>query len=150
MGMKIYFTIQKIFVTWSLVGAVIAGIILTAVSHDRFVEIWNGYAAQHNSLDFAATVSAASAAMEGIPATWNWKATIGLMIPVSWVAIYGYIITFIGGEVKSPRRNIFIAQILNAVVCIAFMLWIGFGKGIVPGTGLTRFAHFIISPGDLQ
>jgi len=125
LGMKVYFTIQKIFVTWSLVGAVIAGIILTAVTHDRFVAIWNEYAAQHNSLDFAATISAASAAMEGIPATWNWKSTIALMIPVSWIAIYGYIITFIGGEVKSPRRNIFIAQILNAVVCIAFMLWVG-------------------------
>jgi amino acid transporter len=125
MGMKVYFTIQKVFVTWSIIGAIIAGIILTATTHEQFVVIWNEFAAQNNSLDFAATVNAASAAMEGIPETWNWKNTIALMLPVSWVAVYGYIITFIGGEVKSPRKNIFIAQILNAVICIAFLLWVG-------------------------
>jgi amino acid transporter len=39
--------------------------------------------------------------------------------------VYGYIITFIGGEVKSPRKNIFTAQILNAAICIGFLLWVG-------------------------
>jgi len=47
------------------------------------------------------------------------------MLPISRIAVYGYIITFIGGEVKSPRTNIFKAQILNAAICIAFLLWVG-------------------------
>ncbi|TFG64822.1 MAG: APC family permease, partial [Spirochaetales bacterium] len=124
-GMKTYFKIQKVFVTWSLVGAVIAGIILTATTHDKFVAIWDKYALQFGSLDFNATVAAAGEAMGGIPKTWNWRSTLGLMLPISWIAVYGYIITFIGGEVKSPRKNIFIAQVLNAVVSIAFLLWVG-------------------------
>lgn len=124
-GMKTYFKVQKIFVTWSLVGATIAGIIITATSHDKFVAVWNEAAVTFGSLDFNATVQAAEEAMGGIPETWNWQSTLGLMLPISWIAVYGYIITFIGGEVKSPRKNIFIAQILNAVVCIVFLLWVG-------------------------
>jgi basic amino acid/polyamine antiporter, APA family len=124
-GMKFYFKLQKVLISWSIIGAVIAGIIISVTSYDKFVEIWNTYAAQYNSLDFTATVAAASDAIGGIPATWNWTSTLGLMLPISWIAVYGYIITFIGGEVKSPRKSIFIAQILNAVVCIAFLLWVG-------------------------
>ncbi len=124
-GMRFYFRIQKVFVTWSIIGAVIAGIIISTTSHAEFVSMWNSWAAQTGSLDWGAAVSGAAADMGGIPETWNWTATLGMMLPVSWIAVYGYIITFIGGEVKSPRTNIFRAQILNAVICIAFLLWIG-------------------------
>jgi len=124
-GMRLFFRIQKVFVTWSLVGAAIAGIIISTTSHAEFVAIWNSYAVQTGSLEFGAAVSAAAAEMGGIPETWNWGSTIAMMLPISWIAVYGYIITFIGGEVKSPRANILRAQILNAVVCIAFLLWVG-------------------------
>jgi len=123
--MTFYFRVQKVFVTWSLIGAAIAGIIISTTSHAEFVSMWNSWAAQTGSLNWGATVSAAAAEMGGIPETWNWKTTLGLMLPISWIAVYGYIITFIGGEVKSPRTNIFKAQILNAAICIAFLLWVG-------------------------
>lgn len=116
---------QKVFVTWSLIGAAIAGIIISTTSHAEFVSMWNSWAAQTGSLNWGTTVSAAADEMGGIPETWNWKATLGLMLPISWIAVYGYIITFIGGEVKSPRTNIFKAQILNAAICIASLLWVG-------------------------
>lgn len=125
MGMKAFFKVQKVFVTWSLLGATIAGIIILATSHETFVAVWNSYANEFNSVDWNGTISAVSEEMGGIPESWNWKSTLGLMLPVSWIAAYGYIITFIGGEVKSPRKNIFRAQILNAVICIAFLLWVG-------------------------
>ena len=124
-GMKVYFKIQKIFVTWSLIGATIAGIIILATCHEKFVSIWNSYATQYNSLNWDATINAVSKEMGGFPESWNWKSTLGLMLPISWIAVYGYIITFIGGEVKSPRKNIFLAQVLNAVVSIGFLLWVG-------------------------
>ena len=38
-GMRFYFRIQKTFVTWSLVGAAIAGIIISTTSHAEFVSI---------------------------------------------------------------------------------------------------------------
>jgi len=125
LGMRAYFTIQKVFVTWSLIGAIIAGVIITITSHESFVAIWNSEAAKFSSLDFNAVIKGASEQMEGIPETWNWSSTLGLLLPVTWVAIYGYIIAFIGGEVKSPRKNIFRANILNVLVCVVFLMWIG-------------------------
>ena len=125
LGMRAYFTIQKVFVTWGLAGAFIAGVIITATSHEGFVALWNSEAAKLGSLDFNAVIKGATEQMEGIPETWNWSSTFGMLLPVTWVAIYGYIIAFIGGEVKSPRKNIFRANILNVVVCVIFLLWIG-------------------------
>lgn len=140
-GMKSYFKIQKVLVTWSLLGAVIAGFIIMFTSHEKFVAIWNSQAAQFGSLEYSAAVAAAAAEMGGIPATWNWPATLGFMLPIAWIAIYGYIITFIGGEVKSPRRNIFMAQILNALVCIIFLLWVGLAfKRMVGWEGIHALA----------
>jgi APA family basic amino acid/polyamine antiporter len=124
-GMRMFFTVQKVFVTWSLLGTIIAGVIITSTSHESFVALWNNYAAEMGSLDFNAVIQGASAEMGGIPETWNWSSTLGLLLPVTWVAIYGYIIAFIGGEVKSPRKNIFRANILNVVVCIFFLMWVG-------------------------
>jgi amino acid transporter len=150
-GMRNYFKVQKVFVTWSLIGAAIAGIIITATSHQEFVQIWNNLAAQTGSLDWNTAVSAAEAEIGGIPDTWNWKSTLGMMLPVSWVAIYGYIITFIGGEVKSPRKNIFTAQILNAVICIAFLLWIGWALRSMTGwKGLHAIAFLSDTENTLQ
>jgi len=104
-GMKFYFKLQKVLISWSIVGAIIAGIIISVTSYDKFVEIWNNYAAQYNSLDFQATIAAASDAIGGIPETWNWPSTLGLMLPISWIAVYGYIITFIRrGSQKSAEE----------------------------------------------
>ncbi|MEW6399685.1 MAG: amino acid permease [Bacillota bacterium] len=124
-GMKTYFKIQRVFVTWALVGVVIPAVIFAATSHEQFVAIWNSYAEQYRSLDFASFVQAAQQQMDGIPETWNWRSTLGMLLPISWVSIYAYIIAFIGGEVKSPRKNLFIAQVLNAIVPISLLLFIG-------------------------
>ncbi|GFP42715.1 amino acid permease [Candidatus Hakubella thermalkaliphila] len=124
-GMRVYLKIQKVFTTWSLIAVVVAGVIFSITSHAEFVSIWNNYAAQFGALDFHAAVRAAAADMGGIPETWNWTSTLGMMLPVSWIAIYGYIIAFIGGEVKSPRITIFRAQVLNPIICIVLLLWVG-------------------------
>ena len=67
--MRFYFRVQKVFVTWSLIGAAIAGIIISTTSHAEFVSMWNSCAAQTGSLNWGATVSAAAAEMGGIPET---------------------------------------------------------------------------------
>lgn len=45
-------------------------------------------------------------------------------MPFSWVSIYGYIIAFIGGEVKNPRRNILIGQVLNVIISVVLLAWV--------------------------
>ena len=50
-GMRFYFRVQKVFVTWSLSGAAIAGSIINTTSHAEFVSMWNSPAAQTLSLN---------------------------------------------------------------------------------------------------
>ncbi|MCF7929458.1 MAG: amino acid permease [Spirochaetales bacterium] len=124
-GMKNFFRVQRVFVIWSLLGVVIAGITIAVTSHTGFVSIWNSYADQFQSLSFNETITQVSNEMGGIPETWNWRSTLGLMLPISWGGIYGYVITFIAGEVKLPRKTIFRAQVLNTVISAAIFLWFG-------------------------
>jgi len=124
LGLKAYFKVQKIFVVWGLIGVIMAAVILTVTPSSTFVNIWNNYAAETGSLTYAQTITAVDTAMEGIPATWNLTATLHALLPFSWISIYGYVIAFIGGEVKNPRRNIMIGQVLNLIVVTLLMTWV--------------------------
>jgi len=124
-GMKNYFRVQRVFVIWSLLGVVVAGMTIAVTSHEEFVAIWDGFAGRFNSLSFHDTVAGVSREMGGIPGTWNWRSTLGLMLPISWGGIYGYAITFIASEVRMPRQTIFRAQVLNTVIAGVVFLWFG-------------------------
>lgn len=121
-GLRFFFRIQRVLIGWSLIGAIIAAIIITATGHDTFVQVWNHYAQVYGSLTWDETVSAVRSVFE-IPDTWNWFSTLGALLPLSWAVMYGYVISFIGGEVKSPRKNIFLGQVLNATVMLAITAW---------------------------
>lgn len=47
------------------------------------------------------------------------------MLPISWGIIYGYVVTFIAGEIKKPRTTILRSQIITTLISGFFMLWIG-------------------------
>jgi amino acid transporter len=47
-----------------------------------------------------------------------------MLLPVSWLSIYSYVIAYIGGEVKSPRKNLFIAQIINQIVPLGIVVFL--------------------------
>lgn len=123
-GLRTYFRIQRVLIGWSLLGLVVCGVIYSTTSHQQFVAIWNQYAATYNSLTFEETIATVKQVFE-IPETWDWVSTLGTLLPISWVTIYGYVIAFIGGEVKSPRRNIFIGQISNALIMLILTAWLG-------------------------
>ena len=78
-------------------------------------------------MSFDEIVKLAATRMGGIPDSWNWKNTFGLMLPVSWGMIYGYVVIFIAGEIKKPRINILQSQILTTLISGFFMVWIVLG-----------------------
>jgi len=123
-GLRTYFRVQRVLIGCSLLAVVVCGIIYSTTSPQQFVAIWDQYAATYNSLTFEETIAAVKQVFE-IPETWNWTSTLGALLPISWVTIYGYVIAFIGGEVKSPRRNIFIGQISNALIMLILTAWLG-------------------------
>jgi amino acid transporter len=78
-------------------------------------------------LRFDEIVNLTANRMGGIPDSWNWKNTFGLMLPVSWGLIYGYVVIFIAGEIEKPRVNILQSQILTTLISGFFMVWIVLG-----------------------
>jgi amino acid transporter len=121
-GLKKFFYIQRVFIGLSLLGVAVAAILFTVTSHSTFVDIWNSLAGQHGSPTWSETLALVDQEI-GLPTDWNILSSLGAILPLSWGIIYGYVISFIGGEVKSPRRNIFIGQILNIIVMITLTAW---------------------------
>lgn len=121
-GLKKFFYVQRVLIGWSLIGIAIAAIILMSTSQHTFISTWNSLATQYGTPTWTETLNIVKEEF-GIPETWNWISTLGALLPLSWGIIYGYVIAFIGGEVKSPRRNIFIGQTLNAFVMLILTAW---------------------------
>ncbi len=123
-GLRTYFKLQRVVVGLSLIAITAVGILFSRTDHHSFIKLWNNYVEGTNGMPFQQMVSFASAGMGGIPDSWNWKNTLGLMLPVSWGMIYGYVVIFIAGEIKKPRENILQSQILTTLVSGFFMFWI--------------------------
>ncbi len=131
-GLRVFFWIQRIFIGWSLVAVVIAAIIFSMTPHSVFVSTWNHYAHIYNSLTWEETLKAVNKVFP-IPKTWRLDSSVYALLPLSWGVVYGYVISFIGGEVKSPRRNIFIGQVLNALVMLVLTAWVTFAEEAMVG-----------------
>ncbi len=58
-----------------------------------------------------------------MPTHWNWGATFGVMVAMSWLFAYAYSISFIAGEVKRPDKTIIWANVFAILVPFVFMLW---------------------------
>jgi APA family basic amino acid/polyamine antiporter len=128
-GVKIFASVQKVIMLFSVLGCVVILTVLTFTSHNAFVNSWNALAVQYNSLDYNSFLTAAQGAMteagKVLPTTWNWFDTLGVMVAGSWLFAYSYCITFIAGEVKRPDKTIILANLSAIIVPAIFMIWLG-------------------------
>jgi len=139
-GLKKFFYIQRILIGWGLVAAVVTAIMFTINTPSSFVSKWDYLAQQYGALTWTETLARARAEF-GIPETWNLISSLGAILPLS-AGIYGYVISFIGGEVKSPRRNIFLGNILCTVIMILLTAWNTIAlQNIVGWDGLHAIAY---------
>ncbi len=126
-GIKIFATVQKIVMFFGIGGMVVIGIVLTLTSKAHFISQWNQAAASTHSATYNAFIAKVGvAAGQVMPHTWNWKATFGCMVAMSWCFAYAYSISFIGGEVKRPDKTIILANLFAVLVPGFFMLWAAF------------------------
>jgi len=121
---------QRVFLLLGTAGALIMGLAFTFTSRGTFISRWNALAERYDSLSYGDFVAKADAVARstgvagGIPQTWNWHDTLGIMLAMSWLFAYGYSISFVGGEVRRPERNMLWANLLAVVVPFAFAVWI--------------------------
>ncbi len=132
-GIRIFARVQRVFVIFGLAGATAMGLVLTFTSHATFVHHWDALASKGGpgALTYDRFLSAVSQkiAESGsvLPGTWNWHDTFGVMLAMSWLFAYGYSISFIGGEVKRPERNMLWANLWAILVPFFFIMWIAIG-----------------------
>jgi basic amino acid/polyamine antiporter, APA family len=127
-GMKVFSKAQKVIMFFGLGGAAVIGIVLTITSHAKFIAQWDKWVVSSGNSDvtYSKFLAAVGADAGGIPTTWNWSDTIGLLVAASWLFAYAYSISFIAGEVKRPDKSIIWANVFAILVPCAFMLWFGF------------------------
>ena len=124
-GIKIFALTQKIVMFFGIGGCIVIGIVLTVSSRANFVEKWNTAASASGSAgyqDFIHKVGVAAG--QAMPTTWNWSATFGVMVAMSWLFAYAYSISFIAGEVKRPDKTIILSNLFAILVPFVFMMWI--------------------------
>jgi amino acid transporter len=131
-GMKFFARAQKGIMFFGLGGAAVIGIVISVTSRASFITHWNAWidkasdnataAASAHYTNFA-TTAAGAAGISGVPTTWTWHDTIGLLVAASWLYAYAYSISFIAGEVKRPDKSIIWANIFSIMVPCVFMLW---------------------------
>jgi len=125
-GIKIFAITQKFVMFFAIGGAIVIGLVFTFTSKATFITNWNAAADAGDSpryQEFIAQIG--DAAGQVIPTTWNWSATMGTMVVMSWLFAYAYSISFIAGEVKRPDKTIIWSNVFAIVVPFLFMFWTG-------------------------
>jgi amino acid transporter len=124
-GIRIFALTQKIVMVFGIGGCVIIGLVLTFTSKATFIAKWDAAAAASDSPRYADFIKqVGDAAGQAMPTTWNWTATFGVMVAMSWLFAYAYSIAFIAGEVKRPDKTIIWANVFSVLVPFVFMFWI--------------------------
>jgi len=124
-GIKIFALTQKIVMFFGIGGCVVIGLALTFSSRANFVAKWDAAATVSGSPTYQGFITkVGEAAGQAMPITWNWTATLGCMVAMSWLFAYAYSISFIGGEVKRPDKTIIWSNFFAIAVPFVFMIWI--------------------------
>jgi len=149
LGLKHYNTWQRIVMFSATFCLIVVGIVMTTTSHASFVSDFNAAAADYGSYNYDDMIAQADVGYQseelagiGVPDKVDWAATFMLFPMVSYLTAYGYMITFICGEVKRPQRNIILGQMLAVIVPSIFAAWFAWGIPRLFGTEFMQAAAY--------
>jgi amino acid transporter len=149
-GIKIFALTQKIVMVFGLGGAIIIGLAFTFTSKATFIAHWNATAVATHSFTYNVFIAKVGAAAGQImPTTWNWAATFGTMVVMSWLFAYAYSISFIAGEVKRPDKTIILANLFAILVPFVFMFWIAIVVNKTVGYQFINAASWNVNSGPI-
>jgi amino acid transporter len=128
-SIKSYAIIQKIMLIPAVGGPIVLIVVLLMTTKAEFITEWNAIAAEFDSLDYQAFITAAD-----MPTTWNWHHTLGAFSGVYALFVYNYAIAYLSGEVKRPDKALMGGNILA--------VWVPIILGLLTVTGLYRMVDF--------
>lgn len=140
-GMRVYFRMQMILMAWNLIALVICGIIFSIYDHSAFVSAWDALAVKYGTPTWSEVFNL-------VPPQYSNPqpsviASIGAILPLTWVILYIATVTFIGGEVKNPRRNMMLSFVISAVMYLVLTMWVTAGLERVVGYNGAHILSYI-------
>ena len=124
--LRVWFWNQRILFILGMIGCTIACAVLTPMTRAQFIALWDAYAKKYGGPTFKEMIALTAADGFEVPHTWDYGVKMLWNLPaIAWATAYGYWIAFVGGEVKRPARNIFMAQVLAALVPSIYCIWLG-------------------------
>lgn len=149
-GWRKYAKFQKFIMLIAMLGLIISAILLTINGQEQFISSWNVEAAKYESIDYEGLLSGVEA--EGFPVHGGYELfdTLGLITTSNYFTMYGYMIAFIGGEIKRPQRNILLAQFLAVIVPVILASWITFAFLKTAGIEFLRAGAYIDNAGYIE
>ncbi len=153
LGLKHYLTWQKVIMFAATFCLFVTGAVMTFHSNSDFVSAYDDAAAQYGSYNYDDTIAQGNIGMANEMGTatsteWDWTSTLMLFPAISWVMAYGYMITFICGEVKRPQRNIILGQVFAVLVPSLLALWFFWGMERLVGREFMQAAAFFDNGSD--
>jgi amino acid transporter len=144
-GMRTYFRVQMALMLWNLIAVAICGIVFSMYSHDAFVSAWNTIATKCGAPTWSEVFNL-------VPPEYSNPqpsviSSLGAILPLTWVVLYIATVTFIGGEVKNPRRNLFLSFIISAVLYLVLTLWVTIGLERIVGYDGAHVLSYIDNEG---
>jgi amino acid transporter len=128
-----------------LVGTLITAIVLLATSHSSFVNAFNTFAKpfSKSSNTYADVSAAASKAGFNANHGFSFVATLGLIpwAATSFIYIAGQ--AAIGGEIKRPTRNSFLAMYMTIGVILGLLLLVFWGLDSAVGQKFNDSASYV-------
>ncbi len=144
-GMRTYFKLQMVLMIWNLIAIAICGIIFFMYNHDAFVSGWNTLAVKYGTPIWSEVINLVPP-QYGHPQP-SITASIGAILPLTWVVLYIATVTFIGGEVKNPRKNLLLSFVVAAVLYLVLTLWVTVGLERIVGYDGAHVLSYIDNEG---
>ncbi|MBU1158350.1 MAG: APC family permease [Candidatus Thermoplasmatota archaeon] len=121
LGTKLYLRVQAVCAIIGLIMLVVVAAIFLTTSNQEFSSTWDQYATGQGAADYSETVADAA-----YDSPWynysDWQLTLAILPIGLWSLAYPYFTSFVGGELKTPRRTALIGNMGALVIGAAFII----------------------------
>ncbi|MGB9683473.1 MAG: APC family permease [Candidatus Bathyarchaeales archaeon] len=149
-GWRKYAVFQKFVMAIAMAGLVISAVLLTINGPQQFIASWNAVSAEYGSISYNELLSGVEAQGFTVTGGYELMDTLGLITTSNYFTMYGYMISFIGGEIKRPQRNVLLAQLLAVIVPVILASWVTWAAIKTTGIEFLRAGAYIDNAGYIE
>jgi APA family basic amino acid/polyamine antiporter len=146
-GLKPSMLAQKVFLAIGIIGVVVAIFILAGTSHEVFVSRFNAFTDYNNVITTALNTPAQG---QGFPLLDNWNDLTPALMATgfsSLTVLYTQYNVYAGGELRNPKKNMFLAIIGSIIVLTPFVLLMAYALQFVVGSQFLGSLYYLFYSG---